>query len=465
MTAQYSKATVNGADVYTNIETGATGASANGLAKMCGVTHTAINKRLKVLETSDGETDLNANNNGLLYLDTNDVVNGKKAGNLRIVPAALCIDFISYYAKKGNEVAIASLMQTARMGFDAWVHAQTGYQRQQLHPTEKMTDVVSTVSSDEIQQLFNLAQSQQISIRAQQTNISTQQANIDRLMPFMQERVAIQQQVTSGLYQGLSGVVDSMTEMPDKLLPSGEAYTSTEWIERLRPDLEARVYSSGFAREISAAYVAATGHAPPKPGTRQVYEVEYEPLIRQTLEGYVTRRDKRIENVSEQLGTRIENGDLWLGIDLDRVKKDSLLSKVLPLVEKTEYRDFQSDRTGNAKEMSEHYGFPVDISIESLELSALLDQARIAKYFRYRRKPAEYSAKKQPWGEVVYSYHDTARLEALIVAYWDWRTSEEYAPAAKNKAAQDKQIADLEWQTELDYTQALYDSYTPLGAL
>lgn len=127
----------NGVEFYTVESTGESGISQSGLAKLCGVTRTSIinlaktftktpvtsgEKAISGVSDTNGFEDFTPVTNGRKLL-----VNGKDCGSLKTYKSDFCIRTISYYAEKGKEKAIFSLMKFAKLGFDTWVQQITGW--------------------------------------------------------------------------------------------------------------------------------------------------------------------------------------------------------------------------------------------------------------------------------------------------------------------------------------------------
>jgi hypothetical protein len=113
-----------GIEFFTIAPSGECAVSIRGLARMCGVSHTAIEKLLialgnqtapKMLETLYGQD---------FYLATNIVRRGKQIKPIR---AKIASNIIRYYDQQGNEAAKNSLNAFLEIGFDSYVQGVTGY--------------------------------------------------------------------------------------------------------------------------------------------------------------------------------------------------------------------------------------------------------------------------------------------------------------------------------------------------
>lgn len=120
----------NGVEFYTIEETGESGISQTGLAKLCGVSRQALIKLESTLCNFEASSDLKAFVEESYTLVTNTdqaTISGEEAGNLKIYRSKFCITVIGHYAGKGRKEAIFSLRKFAEMGFESWVQSITGW--------------------------------------------------------------------------------------------------------------------------------------------------------------------------------------------------------------------------------------------------------------------------------------------------------------------------------------------------
>lgn len=103
---------VDGIEYYIAKATGETGMSVRGLAKVCGVHHSSVVRRLAQIG----------------FKPTADAAFGWCATNeATVVPEDVCSEVIKYYAYQGKENAQATLDMLVKAGFRAAVYRQCGY--------------------------------------------------------------------------------------------------------------------------------------------------------------------------------------------------------------------------------------------------------------------------------------------------------------------------------------------------
>jgi hypothetical protein len=134
----------DGIEFFTVKANGLSAVSVRGLARMCGVSHTAIEKLLialgnqtapKMLETLYGQE---------LYLATKIFRRGKEIAPIRSQVASL---IIRYYDLQGKEAAAQSLNAFMAIGLESYIQGQTGflpeaYAESTLEPRYRITRLV-----------------------------------------------------------------------------------------------------------------------------------------------------------------------------------------------------------------------------------------------------------------------------------------------------------------------------------
>jgi transcriptional regulator with XRE-family HTH domain len=124
-------------EFYTVEETGESGMSQTGLAKLCGVSQQAVSNLEKTLtsrapskwlETFVGQ-DLTLTSSAK---DPTLTVNSIKAGNISIYRSTFCARVIQHYAFQGNEVAQYSLDQFTDLGISQWIQGITGWKQEPI---------------------------------------------------------------------------------------------------------------------------------------------------------------------------------------------------------------------------------------------------------------------------------------------------------------------------------------------
>ena len=122
-------------EFYTVEETGESGMSQTGLAKLCGVSQQAVSNLEKTLtsrapskwlETFVGQ-DLTLTSSAK---DPTLTVNSIKSGNISIYRSTFCARVIQHYAFQGNEVAQYSLDQFTDLGISQWIQSITGWEQE-----------------------------------------------------------------------------------------------------------------------------------------------------------------------------------------------------------------------------------------------------------------------------------------------------------------------------------------------
>lgn len=121
-----------GIEFFTVQATGESGISHRGLAILCGVTHTEINKLVNNLETKQAPKRLKAFSDKDLHLETK---HHKKGGVVKILRADFCAAVIKHYALEGREIAEHSMDKFMTLGINTWIQSTTGWQIQRTPST------------------------------------------------------------------------------------------------------------------------------------------------------------------------------------------------------------------------------------------------------------------------------------------------------------------------------------------
>ena len=120
MTTSIIRQVADGVKFYTVIQTGESGMSHSGLAKLAGVSRQALEKLEFTLATKSPSESLKPFVGKAFTLATKD---GKMAerstGNLRVYSAAYCAAVIQHYAIEGNQTAVFSLVKFSAIGIAA----------------------------------------------------------------------------------------------------------------------------------------------------------------------------------------------------------------------------------------------------------------------------------------------------------------------------------------------------------
>lgn len=122
-------------EFYTVEETGESGMSQTGLAKLCGVSQQAVSNLEKTLTSRAPSKWLEPFVGKDLTLtssakDPTLTVNSVKSGNISIYRSTFCARVIQHYAFQGNEVAQYSLDQFTDLGISQWIQGITGWKQE-----------------------------------------------------------------------------------------------------------------------------------------------------------------------------------------------------------------------------------------------------------------------------------------------------------------------------------------------
>ncbi|NJL42235.1 MAG: hypothetical protein HC856_00180 [Pseudanabaena sp. RU_4_16] len=146
----------DGVEFFTINATGESGMSESGLARLCGVTHQAINKLLqKSVATNASQKSSDSSPDIGLPLATSDLpesiraLQGKKIElvlgsaykNVKIIRDDVCAGVIEYYAldtRQPTPEAKYALRQFTRLGIRSWIQGITGWQTEHEIPSRRV---------------------------------------------------------------------------------------------------------------------------------------------------------------------------------------------------------------------------------------------------------------------------------------------------------------------------------------
>lgn len=134
----------DGVEFFTSTQTGESGMSESGLARLCGVAPQTVNELLQNLVTGKRRSEC------LKHLLDKDIwLQGKGLDNAKVVKDQVCAAVIEYYAfesRNKNDKALFSFRKFAAMGIQTWIQDITGWHQQQpdLEPELPQRRVVRT---------------------------------------------------------------------------------------------------------------------------------------------------------------------------------------------------------------------------------------------------------------------------------------------------------------------------------
>lgn len=117
----------NGVEFFTLIDSGESGISQTGIAKLCGKSRQAIIKLEKTLVTKTPSKWLKDFVGKNLTLVTNASSSDKKVRNITIYTASFCAAVIKHYAYQGSEVAQESDFAIGAIGLTSYIQGKTGW--------------------------------------------------------------------------------------------------------------------------------------------------------------------------------------------------------------------------------------------------------------------------------------------------------------------------------------------------
>jgi hypothetical protein len=126
----------DGVEFFTVTQTGESGMSESGLARLCGITQQAISHLLQDLVTNKVPSECLKPFSGMdLLLQT------KGLKNAKVVKDRVCAAVIEYYAfesRNKNDKALFAFRKFAAIGMRAWIQATTGWQTEQELPSRRV---------------------------------------------------------------------------------------------------------------------------------------------------------------------------------------------------------------------------------------------------------------------------------------------------------------------------------------
>jgi len=139
MASNIVRAVDDGIEFFTEIETGESGMSISGVARLCGVSKQAVSKLLKDLSTKAPSKWLEPFAGKALDLS---IKSEKKGGKVQILRADVCAALIFHYAFTGNETAMFAMSKFASAGVNTWIQSITGWTQKAADTTRYLTGVV-----------------------------------------------------------------------------------------------------------------------------------------------------------------------------------------------------------------------------------------------------------------------------------------------------------------------------------
>jgi hypothetical protein len=134
----------NGIELYVSNETGKSGTSQSGLARLCGISEMAMRKTLSdrtKIALILGKDILTAD----LYLELS------SDQQARIIKAEYAAEIIAYYAHQAvnkTEIAKYSLRKFASIGIDRWIKESVGYVETHGNADQRLFDLLAVMGSD-----------------------------------------------------------------------------------------------------------------------------------------------------------------------------------------------------------------------------------------------------------------------------------------------------------------------------
>ena len=139
MATDIVRAVDDGIEFFTVLETGESGMSVSGLAKLCGVAQQAVSRLLKDLTTKAPSEWLK----DLVGKDLNLTQKASKRGaKVRVLRSEVCAAILEHYAFNGNKQAAFAMRKFNRMGVDAWIQSITGWTQKAADTTRYLSGVV-----------------------------------------------------------------------------------------------------------------------------------------------------------------------------------------------------------------------------------------------------------------------------------------------------------------------------------
>ena len=132
----------DGVEFFTEIESGESGMSISGVARLCGVSHQAVSKVANLVATKNAPKRLKALESEKLWLQPGKIIGSAKVSRARILTSKACAAIIKHYAFEGRETAEFALDKFTTLGVDAWIQSITGWTQKSADTTRYLTGVV-----------------------------------------------------------------------------------------------------------------------------------------------------------------------------------------------------------------------------------------------------------------------------------------------------------------------------------
>lgn len=157
----------NGIEFFTLVDSGNSGISQTGIARLCGKSRQAIIKLEKTLVTKTPSKWLKDFVGKDLTLVTKVSTSDKKVRNATIYTAGFCAAVIKHYAYQGSEIAQESDFAIGEIGLTSYIQAKTGWlpeqNSQNYHYQHFCPELDDSLLKTHIRDVYNLmciAQSQ-----------------------------------------------------------------------------------------------------------------------------------------------------------------------------------------------------------------------------------------------------------------------------------------------------------------
>jgi hypothetical protein len=132
----------NGIEFFTLVDSGNSGISQTGIARLCGKSRQAIIKLEKTLVTKSPSKWLKDFVGKDLTLVTKVSTSDKKVRNATIYTAGFCAAVIKHYAYQGSEIAQESDFAIGEIGLTSYIQAKTGWLPEQYQSSLEARSVL-----------------------------------------------------------------------------------------------------------------------------------------------------------------------------------------------------------------------------------------------------------------------------------------------------------------------------------
>jgi hypothetical protein len=135
---------IDGVEFFSVVETGASGMSVSGLARLCGVSRQQLSYLLNLVAKESAPKRLKALTEEDLWLQTETakVIGSSKVTRVKILRSKACALLIKHYAFEGNEKAEYALDKFADKGIANWIQSITGWTPKAAETSLYLTGVV-----------------------------------------------------------------------------------------------------------------------------------------------------------------------------------------------------------------------------------------------------------------------------------------------------------------------------------